>query len=118
MDIDNKTLLGGIGGLLTFAFTFGGLFARQQAQGKRINKLEKVMSSGDDGGAPFITVPEHDKLQQDCRTHILSEIAHTKEYLEVVHKAQVESKKDADIKHEAVITTLAGLEATIHERIK
>ena len=117
MDID-KEAVSWIGIIAGWAFTFGGLFAKQQGQGKRLEKVEKVLSPNEDGRINFITHPEHDKLQTDCRAMLHAKIDAQSAYL-----ANVDATLNTfiDRQHErddTLIKTVASLEATINERIK
>ena len=118
MDVGTKDFLSIVGGALTFAFTFGGLLARQQSHNKRIARLERILTSGEDGGAPFITGGEHDKMRHDCQTHILSEVKHNEDKLTAVHDTLVDFKKCHDEKHETTIKAITRLETKLDERAK
>jgi hypothetical protein len=94
------------------------LKATVKGQDKRLVAVEAVMRSDDNGGAPFITRPEHDKMQEDCQKHLLSVIVSNQNHLKEVHDKLDNYIQNRHATDTEVIKAIASLEATINERIK
>jgi hypothetical protein len=94
------------------------LKATVKGQDKRLVVVEAIMRSDDNGGAPFITRPEHDKMQEDCQKHLLSVIEGNQIHLKEVHTKLDSFMVRQHDRDDEVIKAIASLEATINERIK
>lgn len=75
---------------------WGQLTSRQGAQDVRVKKLEKVMTSNDDGGPPFITFATHKDIQAACRLQFNTELGHIKTDMASIKKTIEKGDKDRE----------------------
>ncbi len=96
-----------------FAIAYGRSTSRQDDHSRRIANLEKVMTSNDDGGPPFITFTTHDRIQEDCQRLINAELAHIKTDIGEI-KTTI---KNGDVSREAARSEITSKFLDLHSLI-
>ena len=103
---------------------------------KVLQKHESLLTSGIAGGAPFLTEPEHDKLQNSCQAKIESQIhniekdmSSMKETMKEGDECRKESREESTIQfaalrkefnehHTNVAVMVAGIQSDIKNLTK